>query len=121
MPFVTINVLENKGKEYIEKVSSTINQTVISTMAFPEDDLYQVINEVPCDSLQYQGRKENRIMMHLVMRTGRSNKAKQEFYKEVVKNLSSTVDIKPANIFITITENHDVDFSFSDGIAKFCV
>jgi len=29
--------------------------------------------------------------------------------------------IKPENIFITITENHDIDFSFRDGVAQFVV
>ena len=35
MPFVTVNILEGKGKEYIKKVSDSINEAVIETMAFP--------------------------------------------------------------------------------------
>ena len=38
MPFVTINVLEGKGKDYIKKVSDSVNEAVIETMAFPDDD-----------------------------------------------------------------------------------
>ena len=121
MPFVTINVLEGKGKDYIKKVSDSINEAVIETMAFPDDDRYQVVNQLSEDCMQYQGRQEERIMMHLVMRSGRSNKAKQAFYKKVVEYLYERVGIKPENIFITITENHDVDFSFKDGIAQFVV
>ena len=34
MPFVTINVLEGKGKDYIKKVSDSVNEAVIETMAF---------------------------------------------------------------------------------------
>ena len=113
MPFVTINILEGKDKEYIRKASDAINNAVIETMAFPDDDRYQVVNQLPSECLQYQGRDEDRIMMHLVMRSGRSNKSKQTFYKKV--------GIKPENIFITITENHDIDFSFRDGIAQFVV
>ena len=121
MPFVTINVLEGKGKDYIKKVSDSINEAVIETMAFPDDDRYQVVNQLSEDCMQYQGRQEERIMMHLVMRSGRSNKAKQAFYKKVVEYLHERVGIKPENVFITITENHDVDFSFKDGIAQFVV
>ena len=121
MPFVTINVLEGKGKDYIKKVSDCINEAVIETMAFPDNDRYQVVNQLSEDCMQYQGRQEERIMMHLVMRTGRSNKAKQAFYKKVVEYLNERVGIKPENVFITITENHDVDFSFKDGIAQFVV
>ena len=59
--------------------------------------------------------------MHLVMRSGRSNKSKQAFYKKVAENLHVEIGVKPENIFISITENHDVDFSFRDGIAEFVV
>jgi hypothetical protein len=55
------------------------------------------------------------------MRSGRSNKSKQTFYKKVAENLHAEIGIKPENIFITITENHDIDFSFRDGIAQFVV
>jgi len=55
------------------------------------------------------------------MRAGRSNKSKQAFYAKVVENLAKDPGIKPANILITIVENHDVDWSFQDGIAQFVV
>ncbi len=121
MPFVTINVLEGKGKDYIKKVSDSVNEAVIETMAFPDDDRYQVVHQLSEECMQYQGRQEDRVMMHLVMRSGRSNKLKQAFYKRVVEYLNERVGIKPENVFITITENHDIDFSFKDGIAQFVV
>ena len=121
MPFVTINILDGKGKDYIKKVSDSVNEAVIETMNFPDDDRYQVINQLSNDCLQYQGRVDDRIMMHLVMRSGRSNKSKQAFYRKVVEYLSDRVQIKPENVFITITENHDVDFSFKNGLAQFVV
>ena len=121
MPFVTITLLEGKGKEYIKAVSEGINSAVKEAMDFPEDDLFQVVHQVSEDCLQYQNRTEDRVMMHLVMRSGRTNKLKQAFYKKVVENLSKSPGIKPENVFITITENHDIDFSFKDGIAQFVV
>jgi len=121
MPFVTITLLEGKSKEYIKAVTDEINAAVIATMGFPEDDRYQVVHQVSQDCCQYQDRTADRVMMHLVMRTGRSNAAKQKFYKRVVASLAQRPGIKPENIFITITENHDVDFSFKDGIAQFVV
>ena len=81
MPFVTITLLKDKDKDYIKAVSKGINEAVIETMDFPLDDLYQVVHEVSQDCLQYQDRTEDRVMMHLVMRSGRSNKLKESFYK----------------------------------------
>jgi len=53
-------------------------------------------------------------MMHLIMRAGRSNKSKQAFYAKVVENLAADPGIDPANVLITIAENHDIDWSFRE-------
>jgi hypothetical protein len=90
-------------------------------MNFPEDDRYQIINEIEPADLQMQTRTDDRVMMHLVMRAGRGNKAKQAFYKKCVENLSQNPGIPKENILISITENHDIDWSFGDGIAQFVV
>jgi len=55
------------------------------------------------------------------MRAGRSNKSKQAFYAKVVQNLAADPGIDPANVLITIAENHDIDWPFRDGVAQFVV
>ncbi|NOQ93477.1 MAG: tautomerase family protein [Methylophaga sp.] len=119
MPLVTISILKGKSPDYIEAVADGINSAVIKTMGFPDDDRYQVIHEVEPSRLQFQQRTGDRVMMHLVMRAGRSNKSKQAFYAKVVENLKADPGIEPKNVLITITENHDIDWSFGDGVAQF--
>tara|TARA_B100001250_G_C19534962_1_gene672138 strand:+ start:189 stop:554 length:366 start_codon:yes stop_codon:yes gene_type:complete len=121
MPLVNISILKGKSPEYKKAISDSINSAVIETMAFPDDDRYQIINEVESDCLQYQNRNSDRVMMFLIMRAGRSNKVKKDFYKKAVENLSANPGILPENIFITVAENQDIDWSFSDGIAQFVV
>jgi phenylpyruvate tautomerase PptA (4-oxalocrotonate tautomerase family) len=121
MPLVTISILKGKSPEYIRGIADSVNAAVIETMNFPDDDRFQVINQLDADSLQLQNCNDDRVMMHLVMRAGRSNKSKLAFYKKVVENLSQNPGINPANVLITITENHDIDWSFRDGVAQFVV
>ncbi len=121
MPLVNISILRGKSPEYKKSVADGINSAVIETMAFPDDDRYQIIHELDEDCLQLQERKGDRVMMHLTMRAGRSNKSKQAFYAKVVENLAKDPGIDPANVLITIVENHDIDWSFSDGVASFIV
>lgn len=121
MPLVTISILKGKSPGYIKAVADGINSAVIETMGFPEDDRYQIIHQLDPECLQLQTREGDRVMMHLVMRAGRSNKAKQAFYKKVVENLAENPGIDPANVLITITENHDIDWSFRDGVAQFVI
>ena len=121
MPLVNISILKGKSPEYIKAVSDGINSAVIETMDFPDDDRYQIVHEVDSHCLQYQDRTEDRVIMHLIMRAGRSNKSKQAFYAKVAENLSRNPGIRPENILITIVENHDIDWSFKDGVAQFVV
>ena len=121
MPLVNISILKGKTPEYIKAVADGINSAVIETMGFPEDDRYQIIHQLDSDCLQLQMREGDRVMMHLVMRAGRSNKSNQAYYNKVVENLAQNPGIPPANVLITITENHDIDWSFHDGIAQFVV
>ena len=121
MPLVNISILKGKSPEYIKAVADGINAAVIETMGFPDDDRYQVIHQLDPECLQLQTREGDRVMMHLVMRGGRSNKSKQAFYKKVTENQAANPGIPAANVLITITENHDIDWSFSDGVAQFIV
>ncbi|MGZ3826638.1 MAG: tautomerase family protein, partial [Bdellovibrio sp.] len=115
------SISSGKSKEYINAVADGINSAVIETMGFPADDRYQIIHQVESEYLQLQKRQGDKVVMHLVMRAGRSNEAKQAFYKKVVENLSKNPGISPSNIMIVISENHDVDWSFQNGIAQFIV
>ena len=119
MPLINISILSGKSPEYIKAVGDSINSAVIETMGFPMDDRYQIIHEVDSERFQLQGRDGDRVMMHLVMRAGRSNESKQAFYKKVVENLAANPGVQPENVMITISENHDIDWSFSDGLAQF--
>ncbi len=122
MPLVTISILKGKSPEYIKAVADGINSAVIETMGFPLDDRYQIIHQLDSECLQLQERVGDRVIMHLVMRAGRSNKSKRAFYQKVVENLAANPGIPPENVLVTITENHDVDWSFPrDGVAQFVV
>ena len=121
MPLVNISILKGKSPEYIKAVTDGINSAVIETMGFPDDDRYQIVHEVEPHCLQFQEREGDRVMMFLIMRAGRSNKSKQAFYKKCVENLAKDPGIDPANVLISIAENHDIDWSFRDGVAQFVV
>lgn len=121
MPLVNISILKGKSTQYIKAVADGVNSAVVETMGFPDDDRYQIIHEVEPHCLQFQDRTENRVMMHLIMRAGRSNKSKQALYAKVVENLAADPGIDPANVLITIVENHDIDWSFRNGVAQFVI
>ncbi|HEX2236840.1 MAG TPA: tautomerase family protein [Gammaproteobacteria bacterium] len=119
MPFVNISILKGKSPAYIKATADGINSAVIETIEFPEDDRYQIISEHEPHCLEYQSRTADRVMMYLIMRSGRADEAKQAFYAKVVESLARDPGIDPANVLITIVENHNIDWSFRDGRAQF--
>ncbi|SVB22804.1 uncharacterized protein METZ01_LOCUS175658, partial [marine metagenome] len=54
MPLVNISILQGKTPEYKKAIADGVNSAVIETMGFPNDDRYQIINEVEKDCLEYQ-------------------------------------------------------------------
>ena len=105
MPLVNISIPKGKPREYVKAIADGVNSAVIETMDFPDDDRYQIIHEVEDYCLDYQGRTGDRVMMFL----------------KCTENLKANPGIDPANVLITIAENHDIDWSFKDGIASFVV
>lgn len=119
MPLVTISILKGRPEAYVRAITDGVNRAVIETMGFPDDDRYQVVHECEPYGLDYQHRTEDRVMMHLVMRAGRADAAKKAFYARVVEYLAQDPGIAPENVLISITENHDIDWSFRNGVAQF--
>jgi len=119
MPLVNISILKGKSPAYIKAIADGVNSAVIETMGFPADDRYQIITEHDPQSLEYQTRTADRVMMFLIMRSGRAPEAKKAFYNKVVQNLARDPGIDPGNVLISIVENRDIDWSFRDGKAQF--
>lgn len=119
MPLVNISILKGKSPRYIKAIADGVNSAATETMGFPDDDRYQIISEYEPYCLEYQARTEDRVMMYLIMRRGRTPEAKKAFYKQVTESVARDPGIDPVNVLITIVENHDSDWSFRDGEAQF--
>jgi phenylpyruvate tautomerase PptA (4-oxalocrotonate tautomerase family) len=120
MPLVNISIPKGKSPEYVKAIADAVNSAVLSTLVgFPPDDRYQIIHEHETYALEYQKRTGDRVMLYLIMRAGQKPESKKAFYGKVVENLKHSPGIDPANVLITIAENHDIDWSFHDGVAQF--
>src|SRR5438445_8022733 len=80
MPLVNISIVKGKPPGYAKAIADGVNSAVIETMGFPEDDRYQIITEHEPHALEYQTRTAERVMMFLIMRSGRAPEAKRAFY-----------------------------------------
>lgn len=120
MPLINVSIPKGKSPEYVKAVADGVNSAVLATFeGFPPDDRYQIIHEHESYELEYQKRTGDRVLMYLIMRAGQKPESKRAFYRKVVENLKISPGIDPANVLIAIAENHDIDWSFHDGVAQF--
>ncbi len=120
MPLINISVAKGKSPEYVKAIANGVNSAVLSMLeGFPPDDRYQIIHEHESYELEFQKRTEDRVMLYLIVRAGQKPAAKKAFYRKLVENLKTSPGIDPANVLVTIVENHDIDWSFHDGVAQF--
>ena len=120
MPLINISIPKGKSLEYVKAIADAVNSAVLTTLeGFPADDRYQIIHEHEPYELEYQTRTGDRVMLYLIMRVGQKPGSKKAFYRKVVENLQRSPGIDPANVLITIAENHEIDWSFRDGVAQF--
>ena len=103
MPLVNISILKGKSPEYIKSVTDGVNSAVIESFNFPSDDRYQIVHEHEIHCLEMQERVQDRVMMHVIIRKGHPDKAKELFYKKVTENLSNDPGIDPAHVLIAMT------------------
>lgn len=119
MPFVNIAILAGRSDAYAAAVADSVNEAAISALDFPDDDRYQLITKYAPHALQLQSRSEERVMLSLVMRAGKTDAQKKAFYARVTDNLRADPGIDPGNVMITLVENQAIDWSFADGKASF--
>lgn len=120
MPLINISIPKGKLPDYVKAIAEGVNSAVLARLeGFPPDDRYQIIHEHEPYELEYQARTDDRVMLYLILRAGQNPESKKAFYKQVVENLKRSPGIDPANVLITIVENHDADWSFRDGVAQF--
>jgi phenylpyruvate tautomerase PptA (4-oxalocrotonate tautomerase family) len=53
------------------------------------------------------------------MRSGRTSAQKQALYRRIAELAARYAGTDPRNVFVTLTENDPVNWSFGDGVAQY--
>lgn len=95
------------------------------TIDVPDDDLFQVLNRHDKPGIRYDPdyldvhRDDEIAYIAITMRAGRTDKQKQALYQRIAELAHEKAGIEPRNIFVTLTENQLIDWSFGNGIAQY--
>jgi phenylpyruvate tautomerase PptA (4-oxalocrotonate tautomerase family) len=123
MPFVRIDLMKGRSAEERAGIGDAVYEAMLETIDIPPGDRFQVITEHDWAGLRYDAdfldihRDDGLVFIHFTMKTGRTDDQKAALYRRIAELLEERFDVRPANVFVAITENQPVDWSLGEGRA----
>ncbi|MDN3253065.1 tautomerase family protein [Streptomyces mutabilis] len=126
MPFVRIDA-HATGPDRLDALGRAVHDALVETLGIPPDDRFQVLtghDGVGGGALRwddYAGvhRDEGIVFVAITLRSGRPAERKQALYRRIAELAEAYAGTEPRNVFVTLTENADADWSLGHGLAQY--
>jgi phenylpyruvate tautomerase PptA (4-oxalocrotonate tautomerase family) len=124
MPFVRIDTLRADG-DRLDALGRAVHDALMETMGFPADDRFQVLvsHDGTSSTLRYDNylgaRDDGLVFVAITMRAGRPPAQKRALYKRIAELAYEYAGTESRNVFVSVTENESIDWSFGDGLAQY--
>jgi hypothetical protein len=124
MPLIRIDALSGRSPEQIKTLLDATHRAVLSAFKVPERDRYQVYHEHPEDHFIVQDtglgiQRTNGVIIVTVISRPRSQEMKQQFYRDLCRELKNCCGIEPSDVMVSLVTNTDADWSFGNANAQF--
>jgi phenylpyruvate tautomerase PptA (4-oxalocrotonate tautomerase family) len=125
MPFVQIFVSGSFEEARVRAISDGVQRALIATVDVPPDDRFQVVCRSEDTRLIWDRhflgveRSDEAVFVHVTLSAGRDDVKKRALYRAIVENLSSTAQVRPADVLIVLSETTRVNWSFGNGEAQY--
>jgi phenylpyruvate tautomerase PptA (4-oxalocrotonate tautomerase family)/ketosteroid isomerase-like protein len=122
MPFVTIDLLRGKSSEYLAAISQGVHDALVEGLGMLPADRFQIINQHEPEEMvfnrDFRGGPRSADFMVVTITDGlqRDDNKKEAFYQALVRNVSASPGMKPADVFVKMHVTPPINFSFADGI-----
>lgn len=127
MPFVRIDAL-GADSDRLDAIGRAVHDAMVQTIGFPPDDRFQVLvsHDGTSSTLRYDDylgvhRDDGIVYVAITMRAGRTPAQKQALYRRIADLAQKYAGTEPRNMFVILTENESIDWSFGDGVAQYAV
>jgi phenylpyruvate tautomerase PptA (4-oxalocrotonate tautomerase family) len=126
MPLVRIDTL-GANRDRLDALGRAVHDAMVETIGIPPDDLFQVLtgHDGASGALRYDPdylgvhRDNGVVFVAITLRSGRAPAQKQALYRRIAELVQERTGTAPGNVFITLTENEPIDWSFGDGIVQY--
>lgn len=121
MPFVRIFVSPQFDAAAVRAIADGVHDAMSTTIDVPAADRFQVVTRQAPDEMiwdrTYLGvdRSDRAVFVNVTLAAGRSDDKKRALYAAIVGNLEARAQVRPADVFIVLTETTRANFSFGNG------
>ncbi|MET9994785.1 tautomerase family protein [Streptomyces mutabilis] len=125
MPFVRIDA-HATDPDRLDALGRAVHDALVETLGIPPDDRFQVLTghdgaggALRWDDYAGVHRDEGIVFVAITLRSGRSAGRKQALYRRIAELAEAYAGTEPRNVFVTLTENADADWSLGHGLAQY--
>ena len=124
MPLLRIDLIEGRSEAELKELLDAIHCAMLAAFKVPERDRYQIVHEHPAAEMRIEDTglgipRTERVVMVQVTTRPRSRLEKQSFYELLCQELVQRCGVKASDVFVSVTQNADEDWSFGYGRAQF--
>ena len=125
MPVAKIHVLEGQYNETrINKVSSAVQDGLISALGIPPEDFFQIIHVLPLSQFRHTPSflglhySDDLIILEITFISGRPREKRLALLKALNDSVVAAAGISPDDLLITLYETAGENISFGRGLAQ---
>ena len=125
MPFTQISMTEGKSAEYRATLMEEIYLAMRDTITIPEDDRFATISEHKPENINNSGsyldidRSDDVIFIQITLNQGRSTDQKKALYSKIAERLSSSLEVRPEDVVVSLIEVQQEDWSLGNGEGQY--
>jgi len=125
MPLVRVTLTAGKSQEIQRRVGEAVHQALVSVANVPADDLFQVIELVPPESLRvtpsYLGIRHTAdvALVQVILNSGRSVEVKRSLYTAIANGVAAAASLRREDVIVSLVEVAKENWSFGGGLMSY--
>lgn len=124
MPLVRITLAQGRDAAARRAVADGVHRALVATANVPEDDRFQVIDEVPAENLLFSpgylgiDRRAPVVFVQVFLNQGRSVAVKQALYARIADELAAA-GLRKEDVLVNLVEVPRENWSFGNGAMSY--
>jgi phenylpyruvate tautomerase PptA (4-oxalocrotonate tautomerase family) len=125
MPLVRMTLTAGRPAAERRRIADAIHKALVDTANVPADDRFQVVQEVPADSLIWdagylgQSRSAQVVFIEITLNTGRTLEVKKALYAAIAAGLGKAAGVRPDDVLVNLVEVPRENWSFGGGVMSY--